>query len=245
MIKSDPVCGIHFLLDVPGYDQGLTPVQRELQSGRCEWRPALGGHQVRVAVGPCQSDRTADNGSGVDGRTAPLRQSPQVFRAEGVPQVRTAPPWSWQVFPASNSQVGWIVGAGPGWEDCRGEGRTHVVRLVFKNETRRRQEEEELQQMDRFLKQKHIFLIYFWFDLKNRCKSWKEFLIGFHLVKDVPGKSWFYFPNTIRTWRSGTAEGQTAVSAEKLWFHEVIYLLNDQSSMIVHSSLTTLTGMWV
>lgn len=95
MVQPDPVGSIHFLLDVPGYDEVLATVQCVLQGGRCQRGPALGGHQVRVAVGARKADGTADDGDGVDGScTASLRQSSQVLRAEGVPQVGATPAWS-------------------------------------------------------------------------------------------------------------------------------------------------------
>lgn len=34
VVQPDPVGSIHFLLDVPGYDEVLAAVQRVLQSGR-------------------------------------------------------------------------------------------------------------------------------------------------------------------------------------------------------------------
>lgn len=90
MIEPNPVRGVHLLLNVPGDDEVLAPVQRVLQSGRRERRPALGGHQVGVAVGSRQSIWSADNRNGIDGCPAPLCQSPQVLRTEGVPQVGAA-----------------------------------------------------------------------------------------------------------------------------------------------------------
>lgn len=126
VVQPDPVCSIHFLLYVPGYDEVLATVQRVLQSGRCQRGPALGCHQVSVAVCPRKPDGAAHHGHGIYSRPAPLRQSPQVLRAEGVPEMWAAPSWGRQVFAAPNGQVGWIVGTGPGWQDRCGEGRTHV-----------------------------------------------------------------------------------------------------------------------
>ncbi len=94
VVQPDPVGSIHFLLDVPGYDEVLAAVQRVLQSGRRERGAALGGHQICVAVCPRESDGAADNGDGVDRSPTPLRQGPQVLWAEGVPEVGAAPPWS-------------------------------------------------------------------------------------------------------------------------------------------------------
>lgn len=95
VVQPDPVGSIHFLLDVPGYDEILAAVQRVLQGGRRQRGPALGGHQVRVTVGTRKPDGTADDRDGIDGScTASLRQSSQVLRAEGVPEVGAAPAWS-------------------------------------------------------------------------------------------------------------------------------------------------------
>lgn len=41
VVQPDPVGSVHFLLDVPGYDEVLAAVQRVLQSGRRQRRPAL------------------------------------------------------------------------------------------------------------------------------------------------------------------------------------------------------------
>lgn len=92
VVQPDPVGGVHFLLDVPRYDEVLATVQRVFQSGRRQRGSALGGHQVRVAVSPRESDGTADYRDCVDSSgTTPLRQGPQVLRAEGVPEVGAAP----------------------------------------------------------------------------------------------------------------------------------------------------------
>lgn len=94
VVEPNPVRGIHFLLDVPGYDEVLASVQRVLQSGRRQRGSALGGHQVRVAVRPGESDGSADNGDRINGSgPAPLRQGSQVLRAEGVPEVGAASSW--------------------------------------------------------------------------------------------------------------------------------------------------------
>ena len=146
VVQPDPVGSIHFLLDVPGYDEVLAAVQRVLQSGRRQRRPALWGHQVRVAVGPRKPDRAADDWDGIDGSTASFRQGAQVLRAEGVPEVRAAPSWSWEVFPAPNCEVGRVVWARPGREDGCGEGRTHVGRSVRRQLTA--DEEEPLKDCD-------------------------------------------------------------------------------------------------
>jgi len=94
VIQPDPVGSIHFLLDVPGDDQVLAPVQRVLHSGGCEGGPAVGRYQVRVTVGPRKPDRMANDRDVIAASPPPLRQSPQVVRAERVPQVGAAPPWS-------------------------------------------------------------------------------------------------------------------------------------------------------
>lgn len=131
VVEPDPVRGIHFFLDVPRYDEVLAMVERVLQRGRRQRGPALGGHQVGVAVGPGQSDGTADHGDGVTGGgAAPLRQRPQVLRAQGVTQVGAASSWGRQVIAGSHRQVGGIVGTGPGWQHGGGEGGTHAGRLV-------------------------------------------------------------------------------------------------------------------
>lgn len=94
VVQPNPVCGIHFFLDVPRYDEVLATVQRVLQSGRRQRGSALGGHQVCVAVSPGKSNRTADNRDGINSSgAAPLRQGSQVLRAEGVPEVGTTSSW--------------------------------------------------------------------------------------------------------------------------------------------------------
>lgn len=114
MVQPNPVSSIHFLLYVPRYDKVLATVQRILQGGRRQRGPALGGHQVRVAVSTRKPNGAADHRDGIDGRSAAsLRQSPQVFRAQGVTEVRAAPPWSRQVVPASHGEVRWVVGTRP------------------------------------------------------------------------------------------------------------------------------------
>lgn len=103
MVQPDPVGGVHLLLDVPRYDEVLASVQRVLQSGRRQRGPALGGHQVCVAVGPRQSNGTADDRDRVHSSgAAPLRQGPQVLGAEGVPEVGAASPWRRQVLATSH-----------------------------------------------------------------------------------------------------------------------------------------------
>lgn len=61
VVQPDPVGCIHFLLDVPRYDEILASVQRVLQSGRRQRGSALGGHQVCVTVSPRKPYWTADN----------------------------------------------------------------------------------------------------------------------------------------------------------------------------------------
>lgn len=130
VVQSNPVRGVHFLLNVPGYDQILASVQSVLQSGGRQWGPALGAHQVRVTVGPGEPNGTADDWGRIDGGAPPLRQRPQVLWAEGVPEVRAAPTGRREMLAASNGQVGRVVGAGPSWQDRCGEGRSHDVQLV-------------------------------------------------------------------------------------------------------------------
>ena len=146
VVQPDPVGSVHFLLDVPGYDEVLAAVQRVLQSGRRQRRPALWGHQVCVAVGPRKPDRAADDWDGIDGSAASFRQGAQVLRAEGVPEVGAAPSWSWKVFPTPNGEVGWVVWARPGREDRCGEGRTHGGRSVRRQLTA--DEKEPLKDQD-------------------------------------------------------------------------------------------------
>lgn len=94
VVKPNPVCGIHFFLDVPRYDKVVATVQRVLQSGRRQRGSALGGHQVCVAVSASKPNGTADNRDAIDSSgAAPLRQSPQVLRAEGVSDVGAASSW--------------------------------------------------------------------------------------------------------------------------------------------------------
>lgn len=142
MVQPDPVRSIHFLLDIPGYDEVLATVQRVLQRGRRQRGPAVGGHQICVAVGPRKPNVAAGDGDGVHGSSAPFRQRSQVFRAQGVPQVRAAPSRSRQVLTASRGGVGRIVGTGPGWEDSCGEGGTHGEWLRRTDEEEARDEKE-------------------------------------------------------------------------------------------------------
>lgn len=67
VVQPDPVSGIHFLLYVPRYDKVLATVQCVLQGGRRQRGPALGGHQVRVAVSARKANGTADHRDGIDG----------------------------------------------------------------------------------------------------------------------------------------------------------------------------------
>lgn len=131
VVQPDPVGSIHFFLDIPRYDEVLAAVQRVLQGGGRQRGSALGGHQVRVAVSPGESNGTADDRDGINGGgPAPLCQGSQVLRAEGVPEVGAASSRGRQVFASSHRQVGGIVGTGPGGQHGGGEGRTHAAHVV-------------------------------------------------------------------------------------------------------------------
>lgn len=67
VVQPNPVSSIHFLLYVPRYDKVLATVQCILQGGRRQRGPALGGHQVRVAVSAWKANGTADHRDGIDG----------------------------------------------------------------------------------------------------------------------------------------------------------------------------------
>lgn len=117
VVQANPVCCIHFLLDVPEDDQ-VAMAQRQLVRRRCEWRPAVWCHQVCVTVSPLETHPCCfwlfpwwHSGYGVWGSNFSLNwQAAEVFRANRIgPGVWGATAHRQEVVPgaAISSWCGW------------------------------------------------------------------------------------------------------------------------------------------
>lgn len=91
VIKSNPVTGVHLLFNVPEDDEVLGLPQRVLVHAGSQAGTALGGHQVRVTVGPLQGHVLWHGALG--------GEALEVLGAQCVPHLGISTPHEEQVFP--------------------------------------------------------------------------------------------------------------------------------------------------